>query len=366
MQIALFTSASGWRGSSVSYGKIGRGLAERGHDVHMVTASAPVTERLRAQGLAVTRIPALNTGLREIAALHGVLRRIDADIVMVDTPRDQRLAAFATLWRDTRIVYRYNLDHHRLRTDLADRWYLSRVAALVFQSNYIRERALGEGPLLRRLRSYHVPNGYDLERFRHDPDAARSFRTELGIADDTHLIVSSAKLTRNKGQDVAIAALARLRQAGMDVLYVICGDGGREAELGAQAEAVKLPTRFLGLVDAKRLVAAMSAADVMVHPSLQEIFPNAVGEAMACGCAVVAADAGGTAELVGRDGLAGILVPPGDPAALAEAIGALLTNPERRRALGAAARARIGAEFQLARMIDGYEAAFRELLGGRP
>ena len=58
------------------------------------------------------------------------------------------------------------------------------------------------------------------------------------------------------------------------------------------------------------LIAALSAADVVLHPSVQEIFPNSVGEAMSCACAVVAADAGGTGELLGRDGRTGALVPP--------------------------------------------------------
>jgi glycosyltransferase involved in cell wall biosynthesis len=101
----------------------------------------------------------------------------------------------------------------------------------------------------------------------------------------------------------------------------------------------------------------------MVHPSLHEIFPNAVGEAMACGRPVVAADAGGTSELLGRDGEAGLLVPPGDPDALALAIGGLLADRERRERLGAAARHRIETEFPLSRMIDGYEHVLGEVTG---
>jgi glycosyltransferase involved in cell wall biosynthesis len=99
----------------------------------------------------------------------------------------------------------------------------------------------------------------------------------------------------------------------------------------------------------------------VVHPSLNEIFPNAVGEAMACGRAVVAADAGGTAELVGGGG-AGVLVPPGDTDALAAAVRELLEDPGRRDRLGEAARGRIAAEFPLARMIERYEAALTAVI----
>jgi glycosyltransferase involved in cell wall biosynthesis len=83
---------------------------------------------------------------------------------------------------------------------------------------------------------------------------------------------------------------------------------------------------------------------------------------MACGRAVVAADAGGTPELVGREG-AGVLVPPGDAEALAAAVRGLLDAPERRRLLGEAARRRIEAEFPLGRMIDRYEAALHAVIG---
>jgi glycosyltransferase involved in cell wall biosynthesis len=107
----------------------------------------------------------------------------------------------------------------------------------------------------------------------------------------------------------------------------------------------------------------LAAADIAVHPSLHEIFPNAVGEAMACGRPVIAADAGGTSELIGNSGEAGILVPAGDPDALAQAIGGLLADPERRTQLGAAARRRIETEFPLSRMIDEYERILGQVSG---
>ncbi|HJR51216.1 MAG TPA: glycosyltransferase, partial [Gemmatimonadales bacterium] len=144
-------------------------------------------------------------------------------------------------------------------------------------------------------------------------------------------------------------------------VYLICGDGGREAELHALARSARLPAVFTGLLESDELIAALAAADLVVHPSLNEIFPNAVGEAMACGRPVIAADAGGTAELVGTNG-AGVLVPPGDPDSLAAAVRELLDDPEQRRRLGHAARERIQNEFPLARMIDRYEAALTAVI----
>jgi glycosyltransferase involved in cell wall biosynthesis len=357
MRVALLTSANGWRGSGSSYAKLARGLGERGHVAHLVTSAPRLTSRLAAMQLPVTEIPGRNTGPREVGALFRVLREIRADALVVDTPRDVRLAAYATLLRAARIVYRYNLNYRRPRNDLMDRAYLRRVAACVYQSRYIQEDAIAHAPWMRRIRGFRIPNGYDLERYAPSPEAGRAFRERYQIRSDAQVVLTTAKLTRNKGHEVAISALGRLHRSGTPVLYLVCGDGGREAELRGLARSAELPTVFTGLLEAAEIVAALAASDVVVHPSLNEIFPNAVGEAMACGRPVVAADAGGTGELLGRDGDTGVLVPPGDAAALETAVRQLLADPARRERLGGAARRRIEVEFPLDRMIDRYEAA---------
>jgi glycosyltransferase involved in cell wall biosynthesis len=363
MQVVLLTSAPGWRGSGASYAKLARGLGERGHGARLVTVASRLTERFQAEGLPVTEIPGRNTGPREVLALWRTLRDASAHIVMVDTPRDVRLAAYATLLHPASIVYRYNLNYRRPRTHLADRLYLRRVAACVYQSSFIHNDALSHAPWMAQLRGYRIPNGYDTGRFAPRPEAAMSFRQEWNIPAQVRVVLTSAKLVPGKGHELAIAALDRVRRAGQELLYLICGDGTREAELRGLADGCGLPVRFTGLLDIDQMIAALSAADLILHPSLQEIFPNAVGEAMACGRAVVAVDAGGTAELLGRDGSTGVLVPPGDPDTMARVVASLLANPSRRSQLGVAARRRIEVEFPLRLMIDRYEVALREVVG---
>jgi glycosyltransferase involved in cell wall biosynthesis len=364
MRIALLTSANGWRGSGASYAKLARGLAERGHAAHLITAVPKLTGRLREEGLDVTQIPAGDTGPREVFALRRTLARLGAQAIVADTPRDVRLSFYATLLHRARIVYRYNLNYRRPRTHLMDRVYLSRVAACVYQSHYIQDDAVRHASWMRRIRSYRVPNGYDTARFTPRPEAARAFRERYGISASVRVVLSAAKLTRNKGQEVAITALQRLYREGLDLVYVLCGDGSREGELTSLAAAYKLPSRFTGLLSTHEMIGAYSAADLVVHPSLREIFPNAVGEAMACACPVIAADAGGTGELVGRDGAAGLLVPPADAEALADAVRDLFADPPRLRALGQAARRRIQEQFPVERMVDGYERALAEVIAG--
>jgi glycosyltransferase involved in cell wall biosynthesis len=362
MRIALLTSAKGWRGSGASYAKLAAGLAARGHRAQLVTAAGRLSDRFRHEGLEVTEIPGRNTGGREVWALLQTLRRLAAQAVIVDTPRDLRLAAWATLVHPARIVYRYNLNYRRPRNDLADRVYARRVSACIYQSRFIQEDALLHEPWVLRVRGYRVPNGYDSDRFAPRPEAGIALRHFWEIPPGAHVVLTSAKLERGKGHDVALAALHQLRQRGLAIAYVVCGDGVLEPELRALAARYSLPVRFTGLLDIDALVAALSAADLVVHPSMREIFPNAVGEAMACARAVVAVDAGGTGELLGTDGMTGVLVPAKDPAAMASAVAQMLDDAPRRARIGSAARTRIQTVFSLRRMIDGYEAALQEMI----
>jgi glycosyltransferase involved in cell wall biosynthesis len=364
MRVALLTSAVGWRGSGASYAKLARGLSQRGHLTKLLTASARLTSRFEQESLRVTEIPGRNTGLREVRALWHQLHELDADVVIVDTPRDVRLAAYATLLHRAPVVYRYNLNYRRPRNHLADRWYLGRVRACVYQSRFIQDDALKHTPWISHIVGYRIPNGYDVSRFSPRPEAGSAFRQRWDIPADATVVLTSAKLAKNKGHEIAIAALDTVRRAGHELIYVVCGDGAREAELKALAKSREVPARFTGLLDIDEVVAALSAADLVVHPSPQEIFPNAVGEAMSCAKAVVAVDAGGTAELLGAGDSTGILVPPDAPDAMAGAIMHLLAHPEIRGALGSAARRRIETEFPLSRMIDGYEAALTEVVSG--
>ncbi len=365
MQIVLLITANGWRGSGVSYAKIARGLLDRGHEIGVVTATRRVTERLLGAGLPVTQLPARNTGPREVLVLWRTLKRLRAQAILTDTPRDVRLSAYATLLHRVPIVYRYNLNYRPHRSHLMDRVYLSRIAACIYQSRYIRSEAYAEAPRFRELPSARIPNGYDTAFFAPKPEAGAAFRARYGIAPGAALILTSAKLARDKGHDIAIEALSRVRRDGRDVVYVICGDGSKEAELRELASRTSLPTIFTGLLDPADMVAGLSAADVVVHPSLREIFPNAVGEAMSCGRAVIAADAGGTSELLGRDDTAGVLVAPGDVESLADAVQVLLADGDLRAQLGAAARHRIEKRYPLSRMIDGYETGLARVVSGR-
>ena len=108
----------------------------------------------------------------------------------------------------------------------------------------------------------------------------------------------------------------------------------------------------------------LNAADIFVLSSRQEGFPITFLEAMAAGKPVIATDVGGCAEAV-ADGETGLIVPPENPQALAEAISALISDPGRARAMGEAGRSRVKSEFTVDRMVEQHLELYQSIIGAR-
>ena len=188
-------------------------------------------------------------------------------------------------------------------------------------------------------RAYAVPMGVDLGLFR--PRSRLEARAALGIGRGERVPLSVGRIEPFKGTDVLVRAVALLRERAR-VLIV----GGREDEPGvawlrneARMNGVSNLFDWRAAVPQSDLPAYYAAADVCVVPSLHELFGLVALEAMACGIPVVASDAGGLRELV-RHGETGLLCKPGDAAALAEALDALLSNASLAQRMGAAGAVR--------------------------
>jgi glycosyltransferase involved in cell wall biosynthesis len=181
-----------------------------------------------------------------------------------------------------------------------------------------------------------VPHGVDLDRFRPSPAPARR---ELAL-------LAVGRLVPKKGFDVLVAAAARLT---FPFRLRIVGDGPERERLVGLDERVELA----GPVTHDELPALYAAADVVVVPSVEDAdgdrdgLPNVVLEAMASCRPVVASDVGAIASAG-----AGLLVPPGDPGALAAALTDLARRPARRRRLGEHARQQAEARFGLVACTD--------------
>ncbi|MBI5494426.1 MAG: glycosyltransferase family 4 protein [Deltaproteobacteria bacterium] len=198
---------------------------------------------------------------------------------------------------------------------------------------------------LPRAHFHVVPNGVEVptRRAAEPPGARPCF---LG------------RLARQKGVDLLLAALA-----GCDLELDLYGDGPEAAALTDMARMLGVGNRarFHGVAPDARAV--LRAASLLVLPTRAEGMSNAVLEAMAEGRPVIAADVPGMREVV-ADGVTGILVPPGNARALAEALVSLQDNPARRRKLGAAGQARVRAQFTPAASHAEWTAVYDAVLRG--
>jgi glycosyltransferase involved in cell wall biosynthesis len=175
-----------------------------------------------------------------------------------------------------------------------------------------------------------------------------------------------SRLTRLKGLEHFLEAAAIVRARVPDARFLVVGETSpmdrdylRELQAYAVRCGVAGHVTFTGL--RSDVPAVLASLTVSVMPSLNEALSNVVLESMAAGAPTVATRVGGTPEAV-VDGVTGILVPPADSAALADAIVHLLSNPELAAHLGCAARARIADHFSVRRMVRATEDLYTDLL----
>lgn len=231
---------------------------------------------------------------------------------------------------------------------------------VVLTPTYGEELAQRLGRLYRRRRVRVIPNGIDVERFAE----ARRAQGRTHGSGPRHRVGMHSRFTPTKDHRTLIAAVARMP----DVELLLAGDGGTrpEAEELARQLGVASRVRFVGSLPEEALPAFLAGLDVFVQATLAETMSTAVMQAMAAGLPVVGSDVGGVREMI-RVGHTGLLVPPKDPEAMAAALGVLLRDEPRARALGEAAQAYARRTFSQERMFADYSECFAELgVAGTP
>lgn len=211
-----------------------------------------------------------------------------------------------------------------------------------------------------RDRIFVVPNGVDVQRYAGATVARAELRAGIGLPADALLVIVVAKLYAQKGHRVLFDALADADLPGGHAVLIV-GEGPERAALERQARARGLAgIRFLGnRADVPELLAA---SDLFVLPSLWEGLPMALLEGMAAGLPVIATEVAGTRQVV-VSGESGMLVPPGDAAALAATISRLADDAAERQRLGRAARARVESEFSSVRQAARHAEVYAAILG---
>jgi glycosyltransferase involved in cell wall biosynthesis len=354
LRVAYLCSADSYRGSAVSFEHLALGLTKHGGVARIFTGHAALTEPLRAAGIDVRQLDLRSTNARTAFRIRAELKEFRADVLVVDRPRDVRLGMLGTYGTRTALVSRYNAHAPRPPRDPLIRLaYRFGVRSTVFLTHEMAQRVLHIAPWMARAGHRVIPEGVDVDLFRPDADAGAEFRQRHQLGSDP-LLLSVSALTSEKRIPMILDAM---RLTPEPPTLVLCGEGPQREDLAALADMLDLSVRFLGRIPREELVGAYNATDVLVHACDVETFGLSVLEAMACGCPVVGVRAGGLREVVGENGIAGILVAPDDPEEMARAVSRLLTDHAEVSRLRLAARARAVERFALPRMQEEYSRA---------
>lgn len=241
-----------------------------------------------------------------------------------------------------------------------DRWLAHQYDQVIAVTDVAAQRFLAwTGYDDRRLAI--IPNGIEIGRFPPDVDP-QAVRREWGIPDDLFVFLLVGRLVPAKGVEHLLRAARQSAEAGRRCAVLIVGDGPLREELEAQAEEEQLSrtVRFLG--EREDAPALMTAADAFILSSVWEALPLAMLEAMACGKPVIATSVGGVPEVV-RDGVEGLLVPPGDADSLAEAMTRMMDMPAETLAqMGRRARRRVEEGYNITRSAQAILSIYDTLL----
>lgn len=248
------------------------------------------------------------------------------------------------------------------RERVMSRW----IDTFVGMTDLVTAHARARGVQARRHLTIY--DGIDCERFA--PGGGAAVRRELGIAADAPVVGIVGHIQSWKGQDLVVQAMAQLRDRHPDLRCLIVGgvhrQGADYAERMQRRIREERLERHVLLTGARRDVAAcLDAMDVAIHSSTNpEPFGRVLIEAMALSRPLIAPREGGPLEIV-VDGETGILVPPRDAAALADAIDRLIADAALRARMGTAARARVHAVFDIRHHVRALEDVFAEALAHR-
>ncbi|MBM4425337.1 MAG: glycosyltransferase family 4 protein [Chloroflexi bacterium] len=363
MRIAHIFKATGLSGAEAHILTLSKALRNEGHECALIALTDPrrpptaVFESARAGGLPFESAP-LHSHF-DIAVVPRILSHLKSSRAQIAHTHMIHADLYGTLaaqWAGLPVVQsRHNDDKFRRRS--AARW-LMRAASLPAK----RVVAISDS-LAAFTRDVEKVPAAKIIRIHYGLDPAEvmakarpgALRAELGIAPNAPLIGAVGRLSEQKGIPFLIEAFVRVRDSFPSARLAIAGDGPLRAELEAQAAPLGGAVRFLGWRNDTPTV--MADLDVLCVPSLWEGFGLVTLEAMALSKPIVASRVSALPEIV-SDGDTGLLVPSGDPAALAEALIALLADPARARAMGERGRARLEKEFTVRRMAEQHVAVY--------
>jgi glycosyltransferase involved in cell wall biosynthesis len=400
MKVCAFGRAlpfHGIGGLELHFQAVTRGLAQRGHDVTVITTKCPGTPPcIEDAGVRIHFLEGTLPGRYQFGYWSRSRRMFDRlggdrafDIVLSESSGAYGylngkirgmyslpvvLVAHGTSLRDLRTKWRHGFPTLRdmvgsllsIMNHFRDQRFFPHLDIVVCISVNVRgsvERELGVEDARLRV----VQNGVDTNMFRSDPAKRRQTRMDLDLGEHAKMVLYAGRLRREKGVHLAIRAMTEIGRSVPGAVLVVAGTGSYEGRLKRFAST--LPSgghiRFEGRIPHERLANYFNACDVYILPSLaEEGLPLTLLEVMACGKPAVSFAWGGI-EAALRDGVNGYVVKRGDVGSLADGTVRILNDDALARRFGDASRERVLECFNEEQMLDGIEAVLIEA-AGRP
>lgn len=364
-------------------------LAERGHDVTLITGPAlgpegELFEQTKKAGYGVITVEKLIRPIHPFADLasyrqiKGLLRRLGPEVVHTHSAKAGilgRFAAWAVKGRSAKglpaIVHTiHGLAFHPYQSRCLNRFYIAveksaekRTDFFISVADAMTSQALaaGIGSPEKFVTAYSAIEEDDfLEPVGED--RKRQFRQQYGIADGSVVLVTIARLFMLKGHDYIIESAKRLSQRFENVVWLFVGDGNLAEHYKEQATQAALADRikFTGLLPPSRIPIAIQSSDILVHCSLREGLARTLPQAMLCAKPVISFDVDGAREVVNEK--TGRLIEPKNVEQLTNACAEVIENKDLRTSLGKAGRQSVRKKFMPETMVDTIETLYKKLL----
>jgi len=369
--ILQIVSCRGWSSDAYWAARATVELERAGHDVTLVCkrrSEARVIRRARDAGVSRIETLTLTSGIGPLADVLDLRRLVAwlpaAQVLHVHRGKEHWLAALANRMSSLRRpLVRTRHIVQPVRPHALNRWLYGRATDQVVTVTEAIRRQLVAGGLGVERRVVTMPGGVDVDRFRPDagPPRDHGIRATLGLPRDVPIIGLVSGFRVMKGHQTVVEAAARLAAGGRRFHLLLIGQGPFVPKVRAQVEASGLGDRIstLGFVD--DLPATMAVLDVALYSALEsDGMSRVLFEYLAAGVPVVASRVGVVPEIL-EDGRTALLVPPGEPEPLADAIARLLDDPGRRREIGAAGAALVRARYSGARLAEQLTALYLSL-----
>ncbi|MDQ1331507.1 MAG: hypothetical protein QG578_1775 [Thermodesulfobacteriota bacterium] len=363
----LYLSSFGtlkWGGQKSLYQLVTRLDKKKFHPVVLLPAEEELAQKLRELNIDVVirALPPVNfsnlfSGFNALFSLLTLIKKHGIDLIHTDGPRNTFYAGLAAGLKRIPLIWHVRASNR----DRFDSILTFFPAKIILVADSLRSRFPGTVSDDRFITIY---NGVDLAEFKKGGPSDRMKKT-LEIEENDLLLTVFARVEPLKGQKHLIEACGSILSRLQNFRIFFAGeitDKKYQRECLALAESLNIRERIVFAGYRTDIGDILSKTDIVLLPSLFEAFPRAVIEGMAAGKAVIATDAGGAAEAV-EDGVTGFVVPPEDPAALAEKILLLAGDGEMRLRMGKAGRLRAEKLFSIEENVRKTELVYHELLG---